>query len=112
MEQSKPGKKLNPLIATVTAPIYARDPIRYRRLCLWVWKQQQQRWPDEAIALSLKMADPYVDRVQNWWTYLTSLLPKAKAQSVEIESTAHKSADMALAGQFVEFLKQKQAWHP
>ena len=108
MNQSKAGKKLNPIIARETAPIYARNPRRYQRLCLWVWHQQRIGWPDEAIADALSAAAPWIDGAKDWWLYLTFLLPKAKGQATEAESTQHKAGDGALAAEFVEFLKQKR----
>jgi len=106
---SKPGQKLNPIIAQWTAPIYKRDPVRYQRLCLWVWKQQNEGWPDEAIAECLKMADPAIDAVGNWWPYITKLMPKAKGRAAETESDEHKRGDMEIAVEFVEFLKKRGA---
>ena len=94
MRQSKAGKTLNPIIAALTAPIYEYDPIRYRRLILWVWTQQQAGWPDEAIAKALELAKPHIHQASNWWPYLTKLLPKAKAQAVATESDQYKKSDL------------------
>jgi len=108
MQQSKPGIKLNPLIASKTTPIFEADPKRYQRICRWVWTQQKRGWPDEAIAEALSLAGTNIHRADSWWKYLTALLPKGKGRAAEIESTRHKSEVGEIAGEFVEFLKQKR----
>lgn len=109
MKNVKAGKKLSPMVAEQTAPIYSRDPVRYKRLCLWVWTQQRQGWPDEAIAGALSAAQPWIDNADDWWKYLTFLLPKAKGRATEAESTQQKAGDAAIATEFVEFLKQRKS---
>ena len=109
MQNSKAGKKLAPIIAAQTAPIYKTDPRRYQRLCQWVWWAQSNGWPDEAIAEALRMSQPAIHGADDFWRYLTKLLSKAKGRAHEDESAAHKSADMALAGEMVEFLRMRRA---
>lgn len=109
MKQSQAGKKLNPMIANLTAPIYAHDPVRYQRLCQWVWTQQKQGWPDEAIAKALDLAGQNIHLAGNWWSYLSTLLPKAKGKAAEAESFEFKSEVGAIAAEFVEFFKQRKA---
>jgi len=108
MNHAKAGRKLAPIIAAQTAPIYASNPMRYQRLCQWVWWAQANGWPDEAIAECLKLAQPAIHGAHDWWSYCTKLLSKAKGRATEDESAAHKSADMALAGELVEFLRMRQ----
>lgn len=107
MNHSKAGKALKPLIAEQTAKIYQTDKRRYNQLIYWVWLQQKQGWPDEAIAEALKLSQPGIHEAYSWWKYLTSLLKKAKGRASEAEATAHKSADMAIAGELVEFLRMR-----
>jgi hypothetical protein len=109
MNQSKAGRKLNPLIAAQTALIYQSDPIRYKRLITFVWHCQKQGWPDEAIAEALKLAQPGIHAADSWWKYLTSLLKKAKGRATEAESTRYKTEVGSIAGEFIEFLRQKRA---
>ena len=94
MQQSKAGKKLNPLIAVHTAKIYSHNSERYKTLCRWVWTQQKAGWPDEAIAKALELANPNIHQATNWWSLLTHLLPKAKAEAVAIESDQYKKSDL------------------
>ena len=108
MNQSKAGRKLNPIIAAQTLPIYESNPQRYQRLCQWVWHCQKSGWPDEAIAEALRMSQPTIQGSLDWWSYLTSLLSKAKGRAHEDESAAHKSADMAIVTDMMEFLKQRK----
>ena len=104
---SKAGRKLNVIIARETAPIFARDPARYKRLCGWVWWAQKHGWQDEVIANALHTATNYLDAAPNWWAYLTKLLPKAKAAVVGEESDRHKNEVGQIASDFVEFMKAK-----
>jgi hypothetical protein len=108
VRHSTPGRKLNPLIARLTAPIYARNPERYNNLCRWVWHMQRQGWPDEAIAECLRMCDSRIDQAGNWFGYLTSQMPKAKGRAFEDESRQTKKELGAIASEFVEFLKHRQ----
>jgi len=109
MNHAKAGKKLSPIIAAHTAPIYATNPMRYQRLCRFVWHCQKSGWPDEAIAEALKMSQPAIHGAVNWWSYVYSLLGKAKGRATEDESAKHKSADMALVTDMMEFLKARRA---
>ena len=108
MNQSKAGKKLAPIIAAQTLPIYESNPQRYQRLCQWVWHCQKSGWPDEAIAEALKLSQPAIHGAANWWSYAYSLLAKAKGRATETESTRYKSEVGSIAGDFIEFLKARQ----
>lgn len=107
MNNSKPGQKLTPSLKAIVEPIYRRNPKRYARLILWIWHHQRLGWEDEAIGEALRLAGPHLDMADDYWKYLTSLMRKAKAAAVAKESDNHKSADMAIAKEFVEFLKAR-----
>lgn len=108
MQYSTPGKKLNPLIGNLTAPIYAKNPQRYRRLCLWVWTHQRLGWPDEAIAGAVQLAGENIHLADDWWKYLTSLLKKAKGRANEQESQKYKTEVGQIANEFLEFVKLRR----
>jgi hypothetical protein len=106
MRQSKAGKKLTAELAAVSGPIYARDPVRYKRLIRWIWQAQATGWPDEAIAEAMKLADAGLDQATDWWSYLTFLLSKAKGRVSEAESDMHKTE----VGKIVDDLKEFAEW--
>ena len=54
------------------------------------------------------MSQPTIQGSLDWWSYLTSLLSTAKGRAHEDESAAHKSADMAIVTDMMEFLKQRK----
>lgn len=101
------GRKLEPGLRAVIDKIYRRDPVRYKRVIVWVKRCQKLGWKDEAIREAATMGDSFIDGAPNWFAYLTKLLPKAAGRTSETKSDEHKSADMALAVEFVEFLKQR-----
>ena len=104
----KPGKKLtDPSLKAVTDKIYKRDPKRYQRLIHWVWFNQKAGWSNGAIREALSMADEYLDQAPEWWAYLQKVLPKGAGRASEKVSDEHKRADMAIATEFVEFLKSR-----
>lgn len=107
MQVSPPGKKLNPRISVHTAAIYARDPVRYKNLCRWVWTQQKIGWPDEAIAECLRLGNSHIDKAENWWKYLTALVKKAKGRASEQEARKHKTEIAQIAEDFLEFVEQR-----
>ena len=107
VNQSKPGAKLNPDLKLAVDAIYKRDPVRYTAIARWVWWAQKQGWPDEAIAEACRMAEPAIHAVNQWWPYLTKLMPKAKARATETESNDYKNEVGTLASEFVEFAKWK-----
>ena len=109
MQESKPGKKLNPLLARYTLPIYTSDPIRYQNIARFVWHCQKQGWPDEAIAAAFELAGEKIHVAANWWSYLFSLLPKAKGRASEAEAQSHKTEVGRLADDFLAFVKQRRA---
>lgn len=108
MNHSKAGKKLSPELKAACDAIFKRDHVRYRGLVKWVWFEQCNKWPDEAIVRCLNLAEPYIDHIDDYWPYLARLLPKCKAAAVADESEQYKSEVGKLAGEFVEFLKQRQ----
>lgn len=109
MQHSKPGKKLSPALKSVIDPIYRHDPQRYSNICRFVWTQQKQGWPDEAIAAAFELAGPNIHLVDNWWPYVTRLLPKAKGRATEAQSQQHKTEFGYIASEFIEFLKARQS---
>jgi len=109
LQHSAPGKKLNPLISAHTARIYAVNPVRYKSICRFVWHYQKAGWPDEAIAGAFELAGESIHMADNWWAYCAKLLPKAKGRASEQESQLHKTEFGQIAGEFVEFLRQRQA---
>lgn len=108
MNRSKPGAKLNPDLKIAVDAIYKRDPMRYTAIARWVWAMQKQGWPDEAIAEACRMAEPAIHAVNQWWPYLTKMMPKARARATETESNDYKRNDMAIAKDFVEFLETRR----
>ena len=108
MKTSKAGNKLNPDLKLAVDAIYKHDPMRYTAIARRVWAMQKQGWPDEAIAEACRMAVPAVHAVNQFWPYLTKLLPKAKARATETESNDYKRNDMAIARDFVEFLEARR----
>jgi len=109
MQYSTPGKKLASCISVHTAVIYARDPVRYKNLCRWVWTQQRIGWADEAIAEALRLGGPNLLHADDWWRYLTSLLKKANGRANESQAQKHKSEVGYIANEFIEFLKARRA---
>ena len=109
MKNSKAGRKLPPIIDAQTRPLFMSNPRRYRRLCLWAWQQMAEGWEDEAIAKAVEMGRPYIDGVDNWWSYLRFLLPKAKAAAADKQCQDHKTEVGHLAAEFIEFLKARRA---
>jgi hypothetical protein len=107
MKISKAGKALDPEIKKACDKIYLKDPMRYTAIARWVWWAQKQGWSDEAITECFKMAEPSIHAATNWWAYLTRLLPKAKAQATEQESSRHKTEVGMIANEFMEFLKTR-----
>ena len=105
MQQSSPGKSLQHPLKAVIEPIYKSDPVRYRRLIHWVWFNQKQGWPDEALIEAIKLAGPNIHKANNWWKLLTFLLPKAKGRASEHESYVHKVEIRETTQQFLDFLK-------
>jgi hypothetical protein len=108
MNQSKAGKKLNPLISDITTPIFRRAPSRYGSIARLIWRWQKAGWADEAIAEAFKLAEGHIDAAANWPGYVQSLLPKAKGRASEAESAGYKSEVGLLADEFVEFLKVRK----
>ena len=94
MRRGRPGKKLNAALKAEADRIYTSDKIRYRRLVNWIWWAQKAGWPDEAIAECLRLANGGIKHAQNWWSYLTYLLPKAKARAFEQEADSFKRDDI------------------
>ena len=107
MKTSKAGKGLDPDLKAAVDAIYKHDTTRYTAIARWVWAMQKQGWPDEAIAEACRMAVPAVHAVNQWWPYLTKLMPKAKARATETESNDYKNEVGTLASEFVEFAKWK-----
>ena len=85
------GRKLDPRLKAVLDPIYNRDKERYKNLCRWVW-WCQRGWKDEVIIEAVRLAGNNIHAIDNWWAYLTYLLPKASARVNEREAQSHKTA--------------------
>jgi hypothetical protein len=90
MNNSKPGNKLDPALKAIIDPVYRYDRKRYAGLIRWVWHCQKQGWPDEVIGKAVKLARSSIHQVDDWWPYLSSLLPKASGRASEEESNNFK----------------------
>ncbi len=108
MHNSPAGRKLNPLLSNLTAPIYARNPVRYKSIARFVWHYQKVGWPDEAIAEAFRLAGESIHMADNWWAYCAKLLPKAKGQASEAESESYKTEVGQIANEFMEFVKSRR----
>ena len=98
VNKSKPGQKLSPELNAVILPIYKRDPVRYARLCLWVWRQQKYGATDESIIKAVELAGERIHMAPDWFAYLTKLMPKASARAHEEENDGYKKADLTQVG--------------
>ena len=98
-----PGRKLEGDLKLYCDAVYKSDPVKFKRLIEWVYRYQRAGWKDEDLAEALRMFYPHRDKIEIWWSYLTSLLGKAHVHTLEAESESHKRADLTTAR---EVLKQ------
>lgn len=94
MNNSKPGQKLDPALKAIIDPVYESNKTRYANICRWVWWAQRQGWPDETIGKAVELAGDRLHTVDNWWAFLTRLLPKASGRAHEDEAQRYKREEM------------------
>lgn len=94
MNNSKPGEKLDPALKAIIDPVYEHDQKRYANICRWVWWAQRNGWPDEVIGKTILLAKNRIHEVNNWWSFLTSLLPKASGRAHEDEAQRYKKDEL------------------
>lgn len=105
------GKITNERLKAVLDRIYRRDPIRYKQIVVWVWRNQKAGWTDDAMALTCEMADPYLDYCPNWFAYLNKLLPKATGRENERKSQQYKNEIKEIADEFIAWAKLRKEKH-
>ncbi len=94
MQNSNSGQKLSAELKAIIDPVYNHDKARYQRLCRWVWTCQKAGWPDEAIGKAVELAGENVHKVNDWFGYLTKLLPKASGRAHEDEAQRYKREEL------------------
>ena len=99
----------NPLesadLRSIIERLYKSDQKKFRRLFLWAITMRKEGWSEQAIYEALKMSEKTIPFVDNFWPYVTKLLPKGSGRAAEKRSDEHKRGDMEIAFEFVEFLK-------
>lgn len=86
------SKKLDPRISAVANPIYLSDPVKFRRLIVWIKQAQKYHYSTATIVTALEQFQPRAAGVRdNWWAYLDTLIEKAqKDLNAEDQDARHK----------------------
>lgn len=83
-------------ILAITARIYARDRVRFRKLVIWIHSARKAQWSDERIykaLLALNKREEAGATVAEWWPWLTAALRKIRTMELQAESEAYKHGD-------------------
>lgn len=93
--------KIDPRIKVVADIIYKRDPIKYRKLIIWIREAEKYQFKTNVIEAALKEFEPKSGEIEKWYPYLDKIVSKIKhdfdmrASAVEHEIQKRESKEVA-----------------
>ncbi len=72
--------------------IYKLDPVKFRRL--WIWMQKNRTYPPEVLLDAFQKFGPYAKQIDDYWPYLDKCLKKAWAEYQQGGSKREAAGDL------------------
>lgn len=75
--------------------VYRRDPVRFRRLIVWIHDAHKRNWSHDRIRRALLALDKRENegkQIEAWWPWLNAALEKVRTLDLEKENDGFKTA--------------------
>lgn len=112
----KSRSELKGELKVVVDSLQSSDPVRFKRLSAWVWKQQEAAHTNDDIAAALnelKKREEKIGPVNDFWAYLEgrngagqSSIERSRTRRLEGEAGSHRAAGLESAGIILRKMQQ------
>lgn len=97
------SRKLSDEIKRIADPIYRSNPVRFKRLIVWIKEKEKRDYPVETITTTLRLfwEREQKSKVAEWWPYINRIFTKQWTAWNEEQSKKHKAADASFVRELV-----------
>lgn len=97
-------RSLNPGIKRVADRIYNSDPVKFKRLVVWIKQAEKYNYSTPVIVAALLRFEPYAKVADPWYPYLDKIIKKVEGDfnmgAARIDHERHKEEIRELSKTF------------